>query len=96
MLFVVVLTGAEPIFDGGGELALDIEADVVEALSVISLVGVPGRSCLDIDARLGWRDGGNGGACTDVAEDGPLPAVSVSDLGVEATLNIFALRVMGD
>lgn len=48
-------TGAEPIkFDGGGELALDIEADVIDALSdSISLVGVPGRSMRDTEARLG-------------------------------------------
>jgi hypothetical protein len=54
MLFVVVLTGAEPTLAGGGELALDMEADVMEALSeMISLVGVPGRSSLEVDARLG-------------------------------------------
>jgi hypothetical protein len=90
MLLVVVLRGAEPIFDGGGELALDIGADVVEALSVISLAGVPGRSCLDIDARLGWREGGNGGACIDVADDGVVTASGASALGVDATRNIFA------
>jgi len=57
MLFVVVLTGAEPTFDGGGELALDIEADVIEALSEIaSLVGVAERSSFEIEARLGWRE----------------------------------------
>ena len=40
--------------DGGGEFALDMEVDVIDALSdIISLVGVPGRSYLDIDARLG-------------------------------------------
>lgn len=53
MLFVVALRGAEPIFEGGGEFALDNGAEAVEALSVISLVGVPGRSCFDIDTRLG-------------------------------------------
>lgn len=95
---VVVLRGAEPIFDGGGELALDIGADVVEALSVISLAGVPGRSCLDIDARLGWRDGGNGGACIDVADDGVVTGSGASALGVDATRNIFAgpTRDIGD
>lgn len=62
MLFVVVLKGAEPIFAGGGVFALDKGADAVEALSVISLVGVPGRSCFDIETRLGWREGGNWGA----------------------------------
>ena len=54
ILFVVVRTGAEPTFDGGGELARDKEADVIEALSeTISLVGVPGRSSRVIDAKLG-------------------------------------------
>lgn len=54
---MVVLTGAEPTFDGGGELALDIEADVIEALSEIaSLVGVAERSSFEIEARLGWRE----------------------------------------
>lgn len=55
MLLVVVRTGAEPIkFEGGGELALDIEAEVIDALSdIISLVGVPGRSILVIEAKLG-------------------------------------------
>ena len=69
MLFVVALSGAEPIFDGGGELVLDNGADVVEALSVTSLVGVPGRSFFDIEAILGCREGGNCGACIDIAED---------------------------
>jgi hypothetical protein len=98
LLFVVVLKGAEPTLDGGGEFDLDIGADAVEALSVTSLVGVPGRSYRVIDARLGWREGGNGGACVDVAEDGVAPAIGVSALGVEATRNIFAaaLRSTGD
>jgi hypothetical protein len=53
MLFVVVRTGAEPIFVGGGELARDIEAEVMEALSdTASLVGLLGRSSLETDARL--------------------------------------------
>lgn len=44
-------TGAEPTLEGGGEFALEIEADVIEALSeIISLVGVPERSSLLIDA----------------------------------------------
>lgn len=54
MLLVVWRTGAEPILKGGGELALDIEADVIDALSdSISLVGVLGRSSLVTEARLG-------------------------------------------
>lgn len=90
MLLVVVLSGAEPIFDRGGEFALDIGAEAVEALSVISLVGVPGRSYFDVDARLGWREGGNDGVCIDVAEDGVAPAADVSVLGEDATRRTFA------
>jgi hypothetical protein len=90
MLFVVVLKGAEPIFVGGGVFALDKGADAVEALSVNSLVGVPGRSCFDIDTRLDWREGGNWGACVDVAEDGVATAGVVSVRGAEATRSIFA------
>ena len=47
-LFVVCLTGADPTLLGGGELALDIEVDVIETLSeTISLTGVPRRDgCL--------------------------------------------------
>jgi hypothetical protein len=53
MLLVVVRMGAEPIFMGGGELARDIEAEVIDALSdTTSLVGLLGRSSLEIDARL--------------------------------------------
>jgi len=51
---VCILTGAEPTFVGGGELALDSEADVIEAPSdIISLVGVPGLSKRVMDAKLG-------------------------------------------
>jgi hypothetical protein len=98
MLFVVALRGAEPTFDGGGELVRDKGADVVEALSVISLVGVPGRSCFEVDTRLGWREGGNGGACVDVADDGVAIAMGVSVRGAEATRSILAelLRATGD
>jgi hypothetical protein len=54
---VVDLTGAEPTLFGGGELGLDNEADVIEALSeIISLTGVLGRSSLVIEAILGWRE----------------------------------------
>jgi hypothetical protein len=53
MLLVVVRKGAEPTFVGGGELARDIEAEVIEALSdTASLVGLLGRSSLETDARL--------------------------------------------
>ena len=90
MLFVVALSGAEPIFDGGGELVLDKGADVVEALSVISLAGVPGRSFFDIEAKLGFREGGNIGPCIDIAEGGVAIAVCVSARGAEATRNTFA------
>lgn len=93
MLFVVDLTGAEPTLEGGGELALDIEADVIEALSEItSLAGVPGRSSLEADAKLGWREGGNVGGIIEVAEDGvALPQVGVSVLGVGITLSVFGV-----
>jgi len=54
---VVNLTGAEPTFEGGGEFALEIDTDVVEALSeMISLTGLPDLSSFAIDAILGWRD----------------------------------------
>jgi hypothetical protein len=99
MLLVVALTGAEPTLDGGGEFALDIEVDVIEALSdIISLVGVPGRSCLDIDARLGCRDGGNCGGKADVTELGvALPAAGVSGFMEEAIRNVFGAFVdIGD
>lgn len=85
----MALSGAEPIFDGGGELALDKGADVVEALSVISLVGVPGRSFFDMEARLGCREGGNTGACIAI-EEGVAKAVGVSARGVEARRNTLA------
>ncbi len=50
---MVARTGAEPTFVRGGELARDIEAEVMEALSdTASLVGLPGRSSLETDARL--------------------------------------------
>jgi hypothetical protein len=50
---VVARTGAEPTFVRGGELARDIEAEVMEALSdTASLVGLPGRSSLETDAML--------------------------------------------
>jgi hypothetical protein len=53
MLLVFTLTGAEPTFDGGGEFALDIDAEVIDALSeIISLVGVPDRSIFEADAKL--------------------------------------------
>ena len=49
--------GAEPILEGGGEFARDMEVDVIEALSeMISLVGVADRSFLTADARPGWRE----------------------------------------
>lgn len=49
--------GAEPTLVGGGELALDNDVEVREALSeMISLVGVPGRSSLFVDVRLAWRE----------------------------------------
>lgn len=44
--------GAEPILDGGGEFALDIEAEVIDALSdTFSLVGVADRSNLLAEGR---------------------------------------------
>ena len=53
ILLVLTLTGAEPTFDGGGEFALDIDAEVMEALSdMISLVGVPDRSIFEAEAKL--------------------------------------------
>jgi hypothetical protein len=99
MLLVVALTGAEPTLDGGGEFALDMEVDVIEALSdIISLVGVPGRSCLDIEARLGCRDGGNCGGKADVTELGvALPAAGVSGFMEEAIRNVLGAFVdIGD
>lgn len=93
MLFVVVRTGADPILDaGGGELALETDAEGIEASSEnISLAGVPGRSNFAIDARLGWRRfGGN----IEDADDGV--AVGVSAFGVDVTLNVFGARGAGD
>jgi hypothetical protein len=100
ILFVVILTGAEPTLEGGGVFALEIEADVTEALSEIaSLVGVPGRSCLGIEARLACLVGTDGGK-TEVTDDGvALPAVGVSTLSAldgtsRNVLGVF--RVRGD
>ena len=100
MLLVVILTGAEPTLDGGGELALEIEADVTEALSEIaSLVGVPGRSCLEIEARLACLVG-RGGGTTEVTDDGVgCPEVGVSTLSaLEGTRrSVFGVfRARGD
>lgn len=94
---MVILTGAEPTLDGGGELALESEADVTEALSeMASLVGVPGRSCLDIEARLGWREGKTGGN-VEVTDDGvALPAVGVSAFEGTSRKVFGVFRTKGD
>jgi len=91
MLFVVALTGAEPILVGGGELARDIDAEVIEALSdTASLVGLLGRSSLEVDARLAWRIGGNVGGNMDVTEVGvALPPPGVSVFGVDVTRKLL-------
>lgn len=84
---------------GGGELALDKDADVIDALSdIISLVGVPGLSKRGIDARLAWRDGGKLGGNIEVTEDGvALPAVGASVFGVEVSRSVFGpVRDRGD
>ena len=96
MLFVTVLTGAEPIRLGGGELARDIEFEVTEALSEItSLVGVPGRSSLVIDVRLGWRDGFVTGGNIVVTEEGVAPGVTTGVAG-DSVFGVGAiLRVLG-
>lgn len=89
----MVLTGADPTLDGGGELALDSDADVIEAVSdMISLVGVPGRSSLDADARLGWREGGKTGGNIDVAEEGVAHPGGASAFGVGTTRIVFGGR----
>jgi hypothetical protein len=65
----------------------------MEALSdMISLVGVPGRSSLDIDARLGWRDVVMLGGNIEAAEEGvALGVAGASALGVGAILNVFGV-----
>lgn len=96
---MVVRTGAEPTFAGGGELARDIEAEVIEALSdTASLVGLLGRSNLETDARLAWRDGGNVGGNIEVTEVGvALPGLGVSVFGVDVTRRLFVMfRARGD
>jgi xanthine/CO dehydrogenase XdhC/CoxF family maturation factor len=99
MLFVVDRTGADPTLVGGGELALDIDVDVIETLSdIASLVGVPGRSSRETEARLGWREGGKCGGNIDVTEDGVLlPVAGISVLGVEVSRKVFgAVLSSGD
>lgn len=93
ILFVFSLTGAEPIFGGGGELALDSEAEVRDALSdIASLVGVPGPSSLVIDARLGWREVEMLGKKIEVVEDGVTRGVVIaSGLAGAAILNVLGL-----
>jgi len=50
----VARTGADPILEGGGELARERDAEVIDALSdMVSLTGVADLSSRDIDARLG-------------------------------------------
>jgi len=56
---VVDRTGAEPTLVAGGELGLESEFEVIEALSeIISLTGVLGRSLRDSDTMLGCLLGG--------------------------------------
>lgn len=97
-LLVVFLTGAEPILDGGGELARENEVDVMDALSEIaSLVGVPGRSCLDADTRLACLDAGNVGAKVDVVDDGVATlGAGVSDFLFGGILKVLGFRAKGD
>lgn len=85
--------GAEPILDGGGEFALDIEAELIEAVSeMASLTGVLVRS-RRADAMLGCRDVGRLGMTAEVAEEG----VGASDLGVGTTRIAFGpVRIAGD
>jgi hypothetical protein len=80
--------------DGGGEFALEMEADVIEALSEIaSLVGVPGRSCLETEARLACLVGTVGGK-TEVTDDGvAFPAVGVSTFSALGGTNLNVLGV---
>jgi xanthine/CO dehydrogenase XdhC/CoxF family maturation factor len=99
MLLVVVRKGAEPTFVGGGELARDIEAEVIEALSdTASLIGLLGRSSLETDARLAWREGGKVGGNIEVTEVGvALPALGVSVFGVDVTRRLLVtFRARGD
>jgi hypothetical protein len=97
---VFFLTGAVPTLPtiGGGELALEMEVEVIEAVSEInSLAGVPGKlteailACLDLSlSTVGiWgRDG------ADAAERGG----GVSVFGVATTRNVLggAVRLIGD
>jgi len=91
MLFVVARTGAEPTLFGGGELALEIEVEVIETLSdIASLVGVPGRSSRLTDARLGCLEGGKCGGNMPVVDDGVTgPPIGVSALGVGTTRKVL-------
>jgi hypothetical protein len=56
---VVDLTGADPTLVAGGELGLESEFDVIEALSeIVSLTGVLGRSLRVSGTMLGCLLGG--------------------------------------
>lgn len=83
-LLVVCLTGAIPTLPGGGELARDMEAEVIDALSdIISPIGVVGRL---IEARLGCLDSNllaptGLGAAGGAAEVGAVDGVSVFGVG---------------
>jgi hypothetical protein len=99
MLLVVIRTGAEPTFVGGGELARDIEAEVIEALSdTTSLVGLLGRSTLETDAKLACRDGGKVDGNIEVTEVGvALPPLGVSVFGVDVSRRLLVtFRASGD
>jgi hypothetical protein len=96
---VFFLTGAVPTIPpiGGGEFALEIEVEVIEAVSEInSLTGVPGGfieatlACLD----LSLSTVGICGRGADVADNGG----GISALGVETTRNVLGAtaRLIGD
>lgn len=89
-LFVVCLTGATPTLLGGGELARDMDVEVIDALSDIrSATGVAGRL---IEARLGCLDGSllvptGLAAAGGRAEVGAVDGVSV--FGIGRTRNVL-------
>jgi hypothetical protein len=97
---VFFLTGAVPTLPatGGGELALEKEVEVIEAVSEInSLAGVPGwlteamLACLDLSLPTVGIWGKEG---TDIADSGG----GTSVFGVAMTRNVLggAVRLIGD
>jgi hypothetical protein len=97
-LFVLVLTGAEPTLVGGGELGLDRDAEVRDALSDISsLAGVDGRSVRDSETILGCLlKEGEGSAAADRGND-TTGAAAASTLAAGTTRKVLgAVLMAGD